>query len=258
MSKQAATQAPAARPAVAAIAEPETIPARRRLPEEMRALRMTYVKDLFQVVAFSVAGLWALASFWYQSFYVPRHEEPVVSYTLDLQKIGEREGVVMVRARFKMHNGGKGTEFLAGTYFNVVGRKLVAGKDPGPTGVPADAVRWDTPLGFHWGDPIFIASSGDTLLAPRRAFVGPGEDMVIEHVFPVRRDQVDVLAVQATALRTHKSERIEPGWVQRRNEPDGTYMMEASPTCRAVPDRCAISDSNVTTTFSLWDDAGAK
>jgi len=120
MSKQATRPVPAPRPTpaleptAAPPPEPETLPARRRLPEELRAIRMTFLKDAFQVIAFSVAGVWALASFWYQSVYLPRHEEPIVSQTLELQKMGERDDVVMVRARLKLHNSGKGTRYIGG------------------------------------------------------------------------------------------------------------------------------------------------
>lgn len=257
MSKPAATARPTPAPEPAAPPPaPETIPARRRLPEEMRALRMTFLKDAFQVFAFAVAGIWALASSWYQWFYVPRHEEPIVSYNVDLQKVGERDGAVMIRARLKMHNSGKGTEYLAGTYFNAFGRKLVAGKDAGPAGISKDAMKWDAPLGFHWGDRVHVASGGETVLPPSRSTVAPGEDMAVEYMFPVRRDQVDMIEVHATALRTQKAERIEPGWVAHRTLSDGALVMEASPACQAIQERCVLNDSNVTTTLSLWDDAG--
>lgn len=38
----------------------------------IRALRMSWIKDLVQAVAFTAAGIWAIYNFWYREKYLPR------------------------------------------------------------------------------------------------------------------------------------------------------------------------------------------
>jgi hypothetical protein len=77
-----------------------------------------------------------------------------------------------------------------------------------------------------------------------------------EYVFPVRRDQVDMIKVSAAVLRTTRADPLQPGWLEHRALPDGTIVMERSPACNARPGGCGIDDAVVNASLSLCDDGG--
>ncbi|HEY1418833.1 MAG TPA: hypothetical protein VGF41_13060, partial [Myxococcaceae bacterium] len=96
----------------------------RRL--RIRALRFSWIKDAVQAVAFTAAGIWAIYTFWYRERYLPQITDTDVTVRITVEALGERDGVVSVRARTVMENPGQVPARL-------LAKSLVAwGQRPGP------------------------------------------------------------------------------------------------------------------------------
>src|SRR5215469_5591159 len=77
----------------------------RRL--RIRALRFSWIKDAVQAVAFTAAGIWAISTFWYREQYLPQVSDTDVTVRIVVEALGERDGVVTVRARTVLDNPGE-------------------------------------------------------------------------------------------------------------------------------------------------------
>src|SRR5262245_16224941 len=76
----------------------------RRL--RIRALRFSWIKDAVQAVAFTAAGIWAIYTFWYRERYLPQVSDTDVTVRIVVDSLGERDGIVTVRARTVLENPG--------------------------------------------------------------------------------------------------------------------------------------------------------
>jgi hypothetical protein len=76
----------------------------RRL--RIRALRFSWIKDAIQAVAFTAAGIRAIYTFWYRERYLPKVSDTDVTVRIVVDALGERDGVVTVRARTVLENPG--------------------------------------------------------------------------------------------------------------------------------------------------------
>jgi hypothetical protein len=77
----------------------------RRL--RIRALRFSWIKDAIQAVAFTLAGVWAISTFWVREQYLPQVSDTDVTVRIVVENLGERDGVVTVRARTLLDNPGQ-------------------------------------------------------------------------------------------------------------------------------------------------------
>jgi hypothetical protein len=72
----------------------------------IRALRFSWIKDAIQALAFTAAGIWAISTFWYREKYLPEVSDTDVTVRIVAEALGERDGVVTVRARTVLENPG--------------------------------------------------------------------------------------------------------------------------------------------------------
>ena len=92
----------------------------------IRALRFSWIKDAIQALAFTAAGIWAISTFWYREKYLPEVSDTDVTVRIVAEALGERDGVVTVRARTVLENPGH-------VPARVLARSVVArGQRPGP------------------------------------------------------------------------------------------------------------------------------
>ena len=104
----------------------------------IRALRFSWIKDAIQALAFTLAGIWAISTFWYREKYLPEVSDTDVTVRIVAEALGERDGVVAVRARTVLENPGH-------VPARVLARSVVArGQRPGPA--PAKSLKLP-PLG---------------------------------------------------------------------------------------------------------------
>ena len=113
----------------------------------IRALRMSWIKDLVQAVAFTAAGIWAIYNFWYRERYLPRTIDANVVVKTTLEKLGEKDG----DRRRPAGDGGREPRCGTGTdpgdqplRLRAAGACQRPPSDVGPAGAGRRAEAWGT------------------------------------------------------------------------------------------------------------------
>ena len=170
----------------------------------IRALRFSWIKDAVQAVAFTAAGIWAISTFWYREQYLPQVSDTDVTVRIVVENLGERDGVVTVRARTVLDNPGQVPARL-------LARTLVArGEHPGaspPKTLNRPPVGGAVPHGtFVEVDQTLetrreLVYQNIEVLEPfdekRNSTIRPGGHLEDESLFFVRRGEYSVLSVEA-------------------------------------------------------------
>ena len=174
----------------------------RRL--RIRALRFSWIKDAIQAVAFTAAGIWAIYTFWYRERYLPQVSDTDVTVRLVVEALGERDGVVTLRARTVLENPGQVPARL-------LAKSLVAwGQRPGaapPRTLKRPTVGGPMPFGPFVELDRTLEPRSDLLYqaivvtepfdGKRNATVRPGGHLEDESILFVRREEYSVLNVEA-------------------------------------------------------------
>ena len=170
----------------------------------VRALRFSWIKDVVQAVAFTAAGIWAIYTFWYRERYLPQVSDTDVTVRIVVEALGERDGVVTLRARTVLENPGQVPARL-------LAKSLIAwGQRPGAA--PPKTLKRPT-VGGAMGFGPYVEM--DRTLEPRsdllyqtivvtepfdgkrNATVRPGGHLEDETILFVRREEYSVLNVEA-------------------------------------------------------------
>ncbi len=169
----------------------------------IRALRFSWIKDAIQALAFTAAGIWAISTFWYREKYLPEVSDTDVTVRIVAEALGERDGVVTVRARTVLENPGH-------VPARVLARSVVArGQRPGPTPTKAfqpPAVGAGLPFGEFIAQDRTLEARSELLYqalvvsepfdGKRNFTVRPGGHLEDETILFVRREEYSVLNVE--------------------------------------------------------------
>jgi hypothetical protein len=224
----------------------------RRL--RIRALRFSWIKDAVQAVAFTLAGIWAISTFWYREKYLPEVTDTDVTVRIVVEPLGERDGVVTVRARTILENPGKVPARL-------LAKSLVArGQGPGATSrksVKRPPIGTAMPIGQFVEVDRTLEPRSDLLyqdievLEPfdgtRDSTVRPGGHLEDEKILFVRRAEYSVLVVEARLAWLPMAYPLRKDCYTLVRDEEGVVSV-------AVPDiarRCRLSSVSATTGVSL-------
>ncbi len=220
-----------------------------------RSIRVRVVRDVFEIIAFAAAGIWAIWTFWYQASYAPKHEVPAVDWKLTLEIIGRKPtGELAVKAVVKAKNTGKAIERLAGIVVNISGVRMAAdpGSDPfGP--VVADTLHWHGQVGSRLLGRVLVASDGDRYGDGAELTIQPDEDWMWETSFVIQPADYAMLEGHMAETTIMGGAPIKTSWFHTVRGPDGMSLV-ATDECRAARD-CRVSSSFDITTLSLWSGA---
>jgi len=220
----------------------------------VRALRFSWIKDVVQAVAFTLAGIWAIYTFWYREKYVPQVSDTAVTVRILVDMLGERDGVVTVRARTILENPGHVPARL-------LARSLVArGQRPGeapPKALKLPTVGGAIPFGsFNELDRTLEARSellyqAIDVLEPfdgqRNATVRPGSHLEDEKILFVRRAEYSVLSVETRLAWLPAAYPLRKECYTLARDEEGVVSV-------AVPDaatRCRLSTVSAETGVAL-------
>jgi hypothetical protein len=224
----------------------------RRL--RIRALRFSWIKDAVQAVAFTLAGIWAISTFWYREKYLPEVTDTDVTVRIVVEPLGERDGVVTVRARTVLENPGKVPARL-------LAKSLVArGQGPGatsPKSVKRPPIGTAMPIGPFVEVDQTLEPRSDLLyqeievLEPfdgkRDSTVRPGGHLEDEKILFVRRAEYSVLVVEARLAWLPMAYPLRKDCYTLVRDEEGVVSV-------AVPDvtkRCRLSSVSAATGVSL-------
>ena len=224
----------------------------RRL--RIRALRFSWIKDAVQAVAFTAAGIWAIYTFWYREMYLPQVSDTDVTVRIIVENLGERDGVVTVRARTVLDNPGKvPARLLAKT---LVARGQRPGAAPAKT-LNRPAVGGVTTRGaFVEVDRTLeprseLVYQGIEVLEPfddkSNSSIRPGGHLEDEALLFVRREEYSVLSVEAQLAWLPLAYPLRKECYTLARDEEGVVSMRVVPTAT----RCRLSSVSASTGISL-------
>lgn len=217
--------------------------------------RSRIMRDVVTVLAISIAGVWALVTFWYNSSYLPKHEKPLVTSTMTLSVMGEKDGKVAVNAHLVLRNEGKAKRETWGLTFHAIGSKVSFGGAPdgGPRTVlePNDAT-YAMARDYAKTDEVLLASNVDLMLQPGRSnAILPHAELAFDFDFYADRAAVDEVEVMVAVIYPDSEVSPKEDWF-KVDKTGKLVAIRPTPACMADP-ACKQTVSTVfSRTLSLW------
>lgn len=222
----------------------------------VRALRVSWVKDLVQAIGFTAAGLWAIYTFWYRETYLPRRTDANVGVRVQLEVLGEKDGVVAVRARTLLDNPGKARARILASELIAEGLRLrpapttpssppaVGGALPAGSFVVQDRTLPSTPeLVFHDLD-VEERFDGDI-----RAWINPDGHLERERVLFVPKGEFAVFRVQSLVTWLPEAYPLRKDCYTLLRTPDG--VMQVSNRL-GKGEGCRLTSAQGSASVTLW------
>ncbi len=165
----------------------------------------TVVRDVVEVVAILAAGIWAFYVFAYENRIKPSMASPEVDVTASIQRLSERNGLIAVGVRLRLHNIGTVKAHFLGVALNVYGQRVLA-EQPHPLS-EAHPLRYEYD-GFYRADariPVFsyayVTQLGDPSTG-QDTELDPGTTVENYRTFYVPKGRFDLLTVGINAPYT--------------------------------------------------------
>jgi hypothetical protein len=186
-----------------------------RPPHRIHGLHVA--RDIVEIVAIVLAGIWAFYTFVYENQIKPAFAPPELNFSATLQKVGEHRGLVGVRIRAEYENVGTTHLHFLGLAINVDGQNVRPSRALRPAELtPSDAPNTATLQAFYTltpRTPVFTLAYLTQLADPRTGFdygLDPGNKFPIDEIFyvPSRRfdrliAHMDVIFVKSDVGRWH-------------------------------------------------------
>ena len=186
------------------------------------------VRDIVEVVAIILAGVWAIYVFVYVERVKPAIQEPRVLMTGSMQKLGEQHGLVAMEFNMTVHNAGQATVYLIADAFTATGVRFTTAGTPNTTTL------------FGGSDKIYARDARVASRTPIYRYIGltryvnprygggyeiaPNEAVPFSGVFLVRRQDFDEVVLDASIGYTKVPNRLYPTRV--RINPVGITLIE--------------------------------
>jgi hypothetical protein len=216
--------------------------------------RVRIARDIFTIVAFSVAGVWAATTFWYHSSYVPAHERPIVTTKLTFSIVGEKDGKVAINAHLALKNDGKATQNIWGLTFHAFSQKVAFAplNDGGWSQREETATGLEGYRDFREEPALLIASSVDVMTKPgRRNAILPQAEIHFDFFFYADRATADAVVVAFDVLQPTTDIPAKPEWFTLQHDGDKPVAIVATDACKAAP-ACDTRRTNASKQLSLW------
>lgn len=196
-----------------------------------RPVRARMLRELVEVAAILVAGVWGLYIFVYENNIKPTLAPPAPSISIDMRHVGDDGGLAVIRVEETIHNPGVTEVDFLGHSMTVIGSRLTSLRRPiaaKPQPYENDLEGYAQPSGQV---PVFreafVTSLGDKR-SGRGLFVEPGQTTTFSHEFYVPRARFSLLTVwivaayEKSAAYVPTSLTIEPSGLPKFQWPPNT------------------------------------
>ncbi len=218
-----------------------------------RGMRIRAVRDIFEIIAFSAAGIWALWTFWYQASYEPAHEQAHVEWSLSLEREGVRpsDGMLAIRAHTRGVNKGKASQHLVSMSVDISGGHVARGGDAGREPLLPDARGWDHERGVERRGEVVLASQGNRWGGGYSSTVDPDQESATEFLFWIDPADYDYLS---GTLIVHWSaeEKFDRSWYETRLNDAGAVEVTTTEACHEARPHCTSAATQTGVDLPLW------
>jgi hypothetical protein len=163
------------------------------------------VRDIVEITAIVVAGIWAFYIFAYENRIKPSFADPDVNVTASMQRLSERDGFIAVALHLQLRNVGTVRAHFLGMAVNVYGQRITAAKPRVSSGNPG--LRYDF-NGFYRAGPLvpvyswaYVTSLGNPATG-QDSFLDPGSAIENDRTFYVPQGEFALLTLGIDAPYT--------------------------------------------------------
>ncbi len=218
---------------------------------------MRVVRDVFEIIAFSAAGIWAIWTFWYQARYEPAHAQPLVEWTMTLEREAVRpsDGMLAIRAHIRGVNKGKATMKLASLNVTISGghvvRTLPSDRALDLQPLDADAGDWQRELGAHREGKVPLGSQGFRWGGHSASVIDPDQEHAEDLLFWIDPADYDYL-IGNLVVREASDLHFDRAWYQPVVSDAGVVSVGTTAACKAAAPRCYDSSYQTGAELPLW------
>ena len=163
------------------------------------------VRDIVEVTAIVIAGIWAFYIFAYENRIKPSMADPDVNVTASMQRLSERNGFIAVSLHLELHNVGTVRAHFLGMAVNVYGQQISAAKPLVSKRSPALPYEFE---GFYRAGPLipvyswaYVTSLGNPA-TKQDSFLDPGSTIENDRTFYVPQGKFALLTLGIDAPYT--------------------------------------------------------
>jgi hypothetical protein len=186
------------------------------------------VRDVVEVVAIVLAGIWAIYTFIYLERIKPGMQEPRIVMTGSMHKLGEQRGLVAMEFNMTLRNAGQTTVYLIAAAFTGTGVRFTT------AGMPSTSTLFNGSQTVFTRDAKIASRTTVYRLVSLTRFanpsygggytIAPNEAVPFSGVFLVRKKDFDEIALDASIGYTKVDSRVYP--TRARINPVGVTLIE--------------------------------
>lgn len=203
----------------------------------LRPLHARTLRELAEVLAIVLAGLWALYVFVYENRIKPALQPPTPSFSVKMSHVGNDGGLAVVQVDESIQNPGSAEVYFLGYSVTVLGSNVIPLESPAPE--KRQTLKSKLQAFYAYSRPqavyrnAFVTSQGDPR-ATSGLSVQPGQTTTFSNEFYVPLRRFDHLTAWIKAVYTNSSTStattftIEPSGLPRFRFPANAPVYEIS------------------------------
>jgi hypothetical protein len=184
------------------------------VPDKFLGLRLPHaraLREIVEVVAILLAGIWALYVFVFENEIRPALAPPAPTFDVEMRHVGDDRNLAVIRVEVTMRNPGTADVNFLGYSVTVLGSKVIGTASPLPAKSDAFNNELEAYTTYSKGEPVFrdafVTQQGNPK-TPRGLFLKAGQTTTFSNEFYVPKGRFDRLVAWLIANYTNSSATI--------------------------------------------------
>jgi hypothetical protein len=187
----------------------------------LRPLHARTLREIVEVVAILLAGIWALYVFVFENEIRPAFAPPTPSFTVEMRHVGDDRNLAVVRVEVTLRNPGSADVKFLGYSLTVFGSKVIGAASPRPAAADPFENKLEAYNTYSKAEPVFrdafVTSQGNPK-ATHGLFLNAGQTTTLSDEFYVPKGRFDRLVAWLISDYTNLNTSIP---TQMTIKPDG-------------------------------------
>jgi hypothetical protein len=184
------------------------------MPDKFLGLRLPHaraLREIVEVVAILLAGMWALYVFVFENEIRPGLAPPTPTFAVEMRHVGDDRNLAVVQVAVTMHNPGSADVNFLGYSLTVLGSKVVGAASPQPPTANPLENNLEAYNAYSKSEPVFrnafITQQGNPNTV-HGLFLKAGQTTTFSNEFYVPKGRFDRLVAWLIANYTNSSATI--------------------------------------------------